>query len=143
MIIIHSESFEDFFSNLIGDSPLSSIEFFEDLEDDYSFQRTWDIPDQWIWKFQSSQDLEDLINDFNLSEEDLIIFPSMIMDVLSEIIESDYSQDFMNQMGIIRYIPIRKIQEGIEEIQFFFKDKESLENYLKEYDISKDELVLN
>ena len=82
-------------------------------------------------------------NDFNLSKEDLIIFPSIIMDALSEIIESDYSQDFMNQMGIIRYIPIRKIQEGIEEIQFFFKDKESLENYLKEYDISKDELVLN
>ena len=81
--------------------------------------------------------------DFNLSKKDLIIFPSIIMDVLSEIIESDYSQDFMNQMGIIRYIPIRKIQEGIEEIQFFFKDKESLENYLKEYDISKDELVLN
>jgi|DEB0MinimDraft_6_1074348.scaffolds.fasta_scaffold114219_1 hypothetical protein len=77
MIIIQSESFENFFSDLIGDSPLSSIEFFEDLEDDYSFQRTWDIPDQWIWKFQSHQDLEDLINDYNLSKEDLIIFPSI------------------------------------------------------------------
>ena len=143
MIIIQSESFENFFSDLIGNSPLSSIEFFEDLEDDYSFQRTWDIPDQWIWIFESHQDLKDLINDFNLSEEDLMIFPSMIMDVLSEIIESDYSQDFMNQMGIIKYIPIRKIQEGIEEIQFFFKDKESLENYLKEYNISKDGLILN
>jgi len=71
MIIIQSESFEDFFSNLIGDSPLSSIEFFEDLEDDYNFQRTWDIPDQWIWKFRSSQDLEDLINDFNLPRKGL------------------------------------------------------------------------
>ena len=72
MIIIQSESFENFFSNLIGDSPLSSIEFFEDLEDDYNLERTWDIPDQWIWKFQSHQDLEDLINDYNLSKEDLI-----------------------------------------------------------------------
>jgi len=143
MIIIQSESFENFFSNLIGDSPLSSIEFFEDLEDDYSFQRTWDIPDQWIWIFQSHQDLENLINDFNLSKKDLIIFPSIIMDVLSEIIESDYSQDFMNRMGIIKYVPIKKIQEGIEEIQFFFKNEESLENYLEEYNISKDELILN
>lgn len=72
MIIIQSESFENFFSNLIGNSPLSSIEFFEDLEDDYSFQRTWDIPDQWIWKFKSSQDLENLINDYNLPQDDLI-----------------------------------------------------------------------
>lgn len=130
MIIIQSESFEEFFSKIIGDSPLSSIEFFEDLEDDYNFQRTWDIPDQWIWIFKSSQDLENLINDFNLSKDDLIIFPSMIMDVLSEIIESDYSQEFMNQMGMIKYIPIRKIQDGIEEIQFFFKDQESLDNYI-------------
>ena len=72
MIIIQSESFENFFSNLIGDSPLSSIEFFEDLGDDYNLERTWDIPDQWIWKFQSHQDLEDLINDYNLSKDDLI-----------------------------------------------------------------------
>ena len=71
MIIIQSESFEDFFSKIIGDSPLSSTEFFEDLEDDYNFQRTWDIPDQWIWKFQSSQDLEDLINDYNLPRKGL------------------------------------------------------------------------
>jgi len=71
MITIQSESFEEFFSKIIGDSPLSSIEFFEDLEDDYSFQRTWDIPDQWIWKFQSSQDLEDLINDYNLPRKGL------------------------------------------------------------------------
>ena len=137
MIIIQSESFEEFFSNLIGDSPLSSIEFFEDLEDDYSFQRTWDIPDQWIWIFKSHQDLENLINDFNLSKKDLIIFPSMIMEVLSEIIESDYSQDFMNRMGIIKYIPIKKVQEGIEEIQFFFKDEESLENYIPDPEFEK------
>lgn len=72
MIIIQSESFEKFFSNLIGDSPLSSIEFFEDLSDDYNFERTWDIPDQWIWKFQYPQDLDDLIKDYNLPENDLI-----------------------------------------------------------------------
>ena len=71
MIIIQSESFEEFFSKIIENSPLSSIEFFEDLEDDYNFQRTWDIPDQWIWKFQSSQDLEDLINDYNLPRKGL------------------------------------------------------------------------
>lgn len=72
MIIIQSQSFEKFFSNLIGNSPLSSIEFFEDLSDDYNFERTWDIPDQWIWKFQSPQDLDDLIKDYNLPENDLI-----------------------------------------------------------------------
>ena len=57
-------------------------------------------------------------------------FPSMIMEVSSEIIESDYSQEFMNQMGMIKYIPIKKIRDGIEEIQFFFKDQESLDNYI-------------
>lgn len=69
-------------------------------------------------------------------------FPSIIIDVLSEIIESDYSQEFMNQMGIIEYLPIQKIQDGIEEMQFFFKDKESLENYLKEFDLNDEALIL-
>lgn len=72
MIIIQSKSFENFFSDLIGNSPLSSIEFFEDLSDDYNFERTWDIPDQWIWKFDSPKDLDDLIKDYNLPENDLI-----------------------------------------------------------------------
>ena len=71
MIIIQSEKLEDFFSKLIGDSPLSSIEFFEDLSDDYNFERTWDVPDQWIWKFDDSKDLEDLLNDYNLPKDDL------------------------------------------------------------------------
>jgi hypothetical protein len=62
---------EDFFSKLVGDSPLSSIEFFEDLSDDYNFERTWDIPDQWIWKFDDPKDLEDLLNDYNLPKDDL------------------------------------------------------------------------
>lgn len=74
MITIKSESIERFFSDLIGNSPLSSIEFFEDLSDDYNFERTWenDIPDQWIWKFDSHRDLDDLIEDYNLSKDDLI-----------------------------------------------------------------------
>ena len=72
MITFQSKKLEDFFSDLIGNSPLSSIEFFEDLSDDYNFERTWDIPDQWIWKFQSHQDLEDLLNDYNLPKDDLI-----------------------------------------------------------------------
>lgn len=72
MIIIQSESIERFFSDLIGNSPLSSIEFFENLSDDYNFERTWDIPDQWIWKFDSHRDLEDLIGDYNLPKDDLI-----------------------------------------------------------------------
>jgi hypothetical protein len=72
LIIIKSQSIENFFSDLIGDSPLSSIEFFEDLSDDYNFDRTWDVPDQWIWKFDSPKDLDDLIKDYNLPENDLI-----------------------------------------------------------------------
>jgi hypothetical protein len=72
MITFQSKKLEDFFSKLLDDSPLSSIEFFEDLSDDYNFERTWDIPDQWFWRFQSLQDLEDLLNDYNLPKDDLI-----------------------------------------------------------------------
>ena len=71
MITIRSEKLESFFSKLIGDSPLSSIEFFEDLSDDYNFERTWDIPDQWFWRFDDPQDLKNLLNDYNLPNDDL------------------------------------------------------------------------
>lgn len=57
------------------------------------------------------------------------------MDVMIDEIIDNYSQEFMNQMGIIEYLPIQKIKDGIEEWQFFFKDKESLENYLEEFDL--------
>jgi hypothetical protein len=71
MIIIRSQKLDHFFSEIIDNSPLSSIEFFEDLSDDYNFERTWDIPDEWIWKFEDPQDLEDLLNDYNLPTDDL------------------------------------------------------------------------
>lgn len=57
------------------------------------------------------------------------------MDVLSGEIEPGYSQEFMNQMGMIKYFKVGKVQDGIEEMQFFFKDVESLENYLEEFDL--------
>jgi hypothetical protein len=74
MITIQSEKLEDFFSEIIGNSPYSAIEFYEDLSDDYNFERTWDVPDQWIWKFNDRQDLRDLLRDYNLEDklDDLI-----------------------------------------------------------------------
>ena len=57
------------------------------------------------------------------------------MDVMIDEIVDDFSQEFMTQMGIIKYHSIQKIRDGIEEWQFFFKDKKSLDNYLEEFDL--------
>jgi hypothetical protein len=71
MITVQSEKLDLFFSEIIDNSPLSSIEFFEDLSDDYNFERTWDVPDQWFWRFDNSQDLKNLLDDYNVEADDL------------------------------------------------------------------------
>jgi hypothetical protein len=71
MIILQSKKLDDFFSEIIENSPVSAIEFFEDLSDHYGLERTWDIPDQWIWKFNNPEDLKDLLNDYDLDLSDL------------------------------------------------------------------------
>ena len=72
MIIIQSEKLENFFADLIDNLQVTSIEFFENLYDEYNFERTWDIPGKWMWKFNDPQDLEKLLNDYDLPKNDLI-----------------------------------------------------------------------
>ena len=71
MITIQSKKLEDFFSDLVDNLQVTSIELFEDLSDEYNFERTWDIPGEWIWRFDNSQDLENLLRDYDLPKDDL------------------------------------------------------------------------
>jgi hypothetical protein len=61
--------------------------------------------------------------------------PSIILEVMIDEIDVDYTQDFLDEMGIVKYNKLQTIKPGIEEIQMFFKDEESLKNYVEEYDL--------
>ena len=71
----------------------------------------------------------------NQIEKTFMNFPSIILDVLIDELDADYSQEFMDEMGIVKYNKLSSIKDGIEEIQMFFKNKESLDNYVEEYDL--------
>ena len=71
----------------------------------------------------------------NQIEKTFMTFPSIILDVLIDEFDADYSQEFMDEMGIVKYNKLESIKDGIDEIQLFFKNKESLDNYVEEYDL--------
>jgi hypothetical protein len=69
---------------------------------------------------------------------------SIIFDADQEIIDNDYSKDFMEEWGIISIIPTGyNPPNGHIEIMMIFKDKKSGYNYIKEFDMDYNEMIMN
>ena len=59
----------------------------------------------------------------------------LTMDVLIDEIEEDYSPEFKNEYGIIDMISLNRSDNGYEEIKIIFKNKESKDKYIEDFDI--------
>jgi hypothetical protein len=67
---------------------------------------------------------------------------SIIFDVDMEIMENDYSPEFMEKMGIISYIPTGILPgNGYIEIMMIFKNKEYRDRYILEFDMDFQEMI--
>lgn len=61
-------------------------------------------------------------------------FPSIIIDVLIDEIEESWDNSFKKEYGIIQVNSIQSIKDGIEEMKIFFKDEESKNIFIEEFD---------
>jgi hypothetical protein len=61
-------------------------------------------------------------------------FPFIIIDVLIDEIEESWNDSFKKEYGIIQVNSIQSIKDGIEEMKIFFKDEESKDIFVEEFD---------
>ena len=59
----------------------------------------------------------------------------LIMDILIDEFNEDYSPEFKDEYGIIDVISLNQFDNGCEEIKINFKDKESKDKYIEDFDI--------
>ena len=59
----------------------------------------------------------------------------LILNVLIDEFDEGYSPEFKEECGIIDVISLNRSDRGYEEIKIIFKDKESKDKYIEEFDI--------
>ena len=59
----------------------------------------------------------------------------LILDVLIDEFDKDYSLEFKEECGITDVISLNQFNNGYEEIKIIFKDKESKDKYIENFDI--------
>jgi hypothetical protein len=67
---------------------------------------------------------------------------SIIFDADQDILDQDYTPEFMEEYGIISYIPTGILPgNGYIEIMMIFKNKEYRDNYIREFDMDFQEMI--
>lgn len=69
---------------------------------------------------------------------------SIITDMDYEIIQSDYDKEFLEEYGILNMIDTGNILDNeYKEMMVIFKNKEFRDKYIKEFDLTFNEMIMD